>query len=156
MTPFIIFIAKYLVALPVLIAAGYALVTRRRREFLIFAALVLVTSYLLALVAGHFYYNPRPFVVLNTAPLVAHPADNGFPSEHMLLASTLAAIVTPFSLPLGIVMWIIALFVGAGRVLALVHHSIDIVASFFIAIVSALVMWRVHFLFQRASTRRGA
>ncbi len=155
MTAIIVFAAKYLIVLPIILAVGYALVTRRRREFLIFAALVFVTSYLLAFAASSLYDNPRPFVVLGTQPLVAHTPDNGFPSNHTLLASALAASVTPFNPPLGAFMWLTALLTGAGRVLALVHHSIDILASLLIALVSIPIAWRARHLFQRISTKRG-
>ena len=144
MTVLIIFTAKYLIGLSLALFIGYALLMRRKRGFLKYALLVLVTSYLLALIAGFFYYDTRPFVNLGTSPLVAHAADNGFPSDHTLLAATLAAIVTPGNVPLGIVLWVIALLIGATRVLALVHYPIDIVASCVIAIVSAPLVWRLR------------
>lgn len=142
----IVFLAKYLIALPVILAVCYAFVTSRKREFITYAVLVFIVSYALAFVAGHLYYNPRPFVVENVAPLVAHAADNGFPSEHTLLVAAIAAIVTPFAPLLGAFLWLLALLVGLGRVLALVHHPIDIIASLLIAIFSAFVVWRLRSL----------
>lgn len=148
MIPLIIFAAKYLVALPIIVAVGYALVSHRRREFLIYAVLVLVISYAFAFVAGQSYYNPRPFVVENVAPLIAHATDNGFPSNHTLLAGALAGIVTAFNLPLGVFLWIVAVLVGIGRVFALVHHPIDIIASLLITALSSYLIWRLRYLYQ--------
>ncbi len=144
----IVFVAKYLIALPIVIAAGYAFVTNRKRDYLTYAVIVLIVSYAFGFAAGHLYNNPLPFVVLDVAPLIAHSANNGFPSDHVLLAGTLAAIVTAFNLPLGAFLWLIALLIGGGRVLALVHHPIDIIASLLIAALSALLLWRLRYLFQ--------
>ncbi len=142
MTTLIVFLAKYLVAFPVALAAGFAAFSKRRREFVIYAVITGVLALALAQIASSLYYDPRPFVVLNIPPLVAHAPDNGFPSDHMLLSSTLAAAVTPFSTPLAVAMWILAFFVGVGRVLSLVHHPLDIVGSFIIAVSSAWLVWR--------------
>ena len=51
----------------------------------------------IALILGHLYYNPRPFVVGNFTPLISHSVDNGFPSDHVLLASAIASILYFFS-----------------------------------------------------------
>ena len=159
MISLIIFAAKYLVALPIIVAIGYALVSRRRREFLTYAVLVLVVSYAFASIAGQLYYNPRPFAVLGVAPLVAHADDNGFPSEHALLAGMLAGAVTPFNPALGAFLWLIAVLIGIGRVFALVHHPIDIIASLLITGVISYLLWRFRYLYQSpkpTSTKSGA
>ncbi len=148
MTALIVFAAKYLIALPVIVAFGYLLITNRKRDYLTYAVLVLIVSYAIGFAASQLYNNPLPFVVENVAPLIAHAANNGFPSDHVLLAGALAGIVTAFNLPLGIFLWLIALLVGVGRVLALVHHPIDIIASLLIAAFSAFLVWRLRYLYQ--------
>ncbi len=148
MTALIVFVAKYLIALPVIVAFGYLFITNRKRDYLTYAVIVLIVSYAFGFVAGQLYNNPLPFVVENVAPLIAHAANNGFPSDHVLLASALAGIITTFNLPLGIFLWLIALLIGIGRVLALVHYPIDIIASLLIAALSALLVWRLRHLYQ--------
>ena len=101
-------------------------------------------SILLSQTIAHFYFDARPFIVQHKTPLIPHVPDNGFPSDHALLSGALAALVTPFNLPLGIVLWLLALLIGAGRVLALVHHPIDIFGSFAIAVFSAFVVWHLR------------
>ena len=136
MNGLIIFVASYLYLVSVAVFAGYFFYTHggRRRRFLLFSIFTLPLSYLTSLLAGLLYYDPRPFVVLHITPLIYHAADNGFPSDHALLTGTLAAIVTVFNRRLGVLLWILAILVGAARVVAGVHHSIDILASFGIAI----------------------
>ncbi len=148
MTAIIVFAAKYLIVLPVVIAIGYIFITNRKRDYLTYAVIVLIVSYAFGFAAGQLYNNPLPFVVENVAPLIAHVANNGFPSDHVLLAGALAGIVTAFNLPLGIFLWLIAVLIGIGRVLALVHHPIDIIASLLIAALSALLVWRLRHRFK--------
>ncbi len=148
MIALIVFAAKYLIALPVIIAVGYLFIINRKRDYLTYAILVLIVSYAFGFAAGQLYNNPLPFVVEQVAPLIAHAANNGFPSDHVLLAGALAGIVTAFNLPLGIFLWLIALLIGIGRVLALVHHPLDIIASLLIAAFSAFLVWRLRHRFQ--------
>jgi len=142
MNDLIVFVASYFYLISIALFAGYFFYAPKiiRRQFLRFSFLVLPFSYLLGLVAKHLYYDPRPFVVLHITPLFAHAADNGFPSDHALLMGALAAIVTVFDTRIGITLWVLAFLVGAARVLASVHHPIDIFASFIIAIVVTLVV----------------
>ncbi len=148
MIALIVFAAKYLIVLPVIVAFGYLFITNRKRDYLTYAVIVLIVSYAFGFVAGQLYSNPLPFVVENVAPLIAHEANNGFPSDHVLLAGALAGIVTAFNLPLGIFLWLIAVLIGIGRVLALVHHPVDIIASLLISALSALLIWRLRHRFQ--------
>lgn len=140
MTGVIIFTAKYLYLVSCALFLVYGLITKRKKEFFLLSILVFPISYILALIAGHFFYDPRPFVVFNTIPLFPHTADNGFPSDHALFTGTLAALVTTFNPILGACMWGIALLVGMARVLASVHHTIDIVGAFFIAVISTMMV----------------
>ncbi len=142
MTHIIIFTANYLYLLPVVLFIVYGLLTKRRREFILLSVLVLPTSYLLGVLAGHLFYDPRPFVVSHTTPLFPHAPDNGFPSDHALLTGTLAALITAFSMPLGLFMWFLAFLIGASRVLAGVHHALDILGSFLIAAASTTALWQ--------------
>ena len=142
MTSAIIFTANYLYLLPVLVFIVYGFLTKGRREFILLSVLVLPVSYLLGVLAGHLFYDPRPFVVSHTAPLFPHAPDNGFPSDHALLTGTLAALITAFSAPLGLFMWFLAFLIGASRVLAGVHHALDIIGSFLIAAASTAALWQ--------------
>lgn len=143
MDTLIIFIAKDLFLLAVIIAGIYFLRENRRvqKQMLLLAVLAFPISYLVAKIGSHLYYDPRPFVVTHIAPLIPHAADNGFPSDHALLLATLAAFLTVFNKKAGAVLWVIALLVGAARVLAGVHHPIDIIGSFIIGIAVTYLAW---------------
>jgi len=131
----IIFLAKYLIWVIVAVALGFLFFSHEWKRLSVFAAISLTIAYAVGKVAGMMWYNARPFVVDGTTPLVAHAANNGFPSDHMLMGGTIASIVFVYNRTLGIVLWILALAVGAGRVLAGVHHAVDVLASIAISIV---------------------
>ncbi len=139
----IVFTASYVYLVAVAIFVGYFLYIRgaARWRFFLLSAFALPLSYLSGLLAGSLYYDPRPFVVLHIIPLISHAADNGFPSDHALLMGTLAAIVTVFNRRIGALLWALAILVGAARVLAAVHHPIDILASFAIAIATTALAY---------------
>lgn len=109
------------------------------KKELIFIALALILSFALSRIAGHFYYDPRPFVVGGFTPRIPHVPDNGFPSDHTLLFATLAAILWYYSKKYAVGLWIVALGVGAYRVYGGVHHWRDIAGSLVIALAAAFV-----------------
>jgi undecaprenyl-diphosphatase len=105
-----------------------------KKKIVITSILSLPLSLVIAKIASHFIYNPRPFVVLNSLPLISHAADNGFPSDHTLICAAVASIVFLYNKKLGIFLFVLTAFVGLSRILALVHHPIDILGSILIAI----------------------
>lgn len=127
----IVLCAKYLIALPVVVALyiAWTLPARERTSFIATTVLAGIVAYGAAKLGSHFYYDPRPFVSDGIAPLIAHAADNGFPSDHMLLAATLASATVLYEKRTGLILWVVALFIGGARVLAGIHHPIDILGS---------------------------
>jgi undecaprenyl-diphosphatase len=99
-----------------------------------------VLAVVLAVIAGHLYYDPRPFVTHHLVPLIAHAADNGFPSDHALLTAFLAFTMLLYSKRTGVFLLVIALLVSWARVAAHIHNPRDIVGSFVIAAVAVIVV----------------
>lgn len=131
----IIFAGKYLIIAPALIALYvlYRQPPAARVRYAILAAIALPLAYVIAKIGNHLYINPRPFVVEDIVPLISHIPDNGFPSDHTLLASALAFFTFAINRPLGLLAMAIAAVIGIARVAAHVHHPLDIVASFAIS-----------------------
>jgi undecaprenyl-diphosphatase len=97
-------------------------------------AFIAIVSYIISRIAGALYFDPRPFVVGHFIPLIAHAADNGFPSDHVLLTGALAMIVWFYNKKLSIVLWVLALLIGWARVYVGIHHTADIVGSIVIVL----------------------
>jgi undecaprenyl-diphosphatase len=140
--------AKYLLFVAIGIALFYFFKQPKdkQRQMSTFGLLVLSLSYVLAKIASHFYYDARPFVAGHFTPLIAHIADNGFPSDHTLLTAAVAAIICYFDKKLGAILFVLAFLVGAARVYAGVHHIADVIGSIVIAIAAAYI---VSLFFQR-------
>jgi undecaprenyl-diphosphatase len=141
----IIVSAKYLIALPVIVLAAYFIFANRAQKYRLtwMAVIAMTLAYALARIASDLYNDPRPFVVGHFTPLVAHAADNGFPSDHTLLAATIAALVFYFNKTTGAVLFIVALLIGFSRVAAGIHHPVDVAGSAVIGIVAVIV---AHYL----------
>lgn len=125
----VIFSAKYLFLVSIILALIIFAITPRKKDLLKLSVLTLPLSFILAKLASLIFYNPRPFVVENIQPLIPHGADNGFPSDHTLLAMTIAVVLLQFHKKLGLVLLVVGLIVGVSRVMVRVHHPIDILAS---------------------------
>jgi membrane-associated phospholipid phosphatase len=79
-------------------------------------------------------YQPsavRPFVEQGVMPGAAYINNPGFPSDHVLLATiaALTVIVLVKKRWLSIVMVVVVVAIGTGRVLALVHTPLDVVGG---------------------------
>jgi undecaprenyl-diphosphatase len=144
----IIFIAKYLIFVALAIAVLYFLKQPRPRqkEMLIFAAILLPVSYFVAKIISHFYFDPRPFVAGHFTPLIEHAADNGFPSDHTLFGAAIAFAIFRFNKKLGLLLLYLTVLVGVARVLAGVHHAVDIAGSILIV---AIVYFCLDYFFAR-------
>jgi undecaprenyl-diphosphatase len=137
----IIFTAQYLYLVVLLIAGVVFLLLDNvdKKKSLILAVVAGVVAFLLVKVSAHFISSPRPFVVDGIKPLLIHAPDNGFPSDHTLVSAVAAFIVFMFNKKVGLLLAFFALTVGISRVLAGIHHPIDILGSFVIAGVSVLI-----------------
>jgi undecaprenyl-diphosphatase len=147
-------VAKYLMAIPILLALYVFIRFRTKRQRLEFVVLVIgsgILSLLLAKIGSHFISDPRPFVVGHFQPLLPHGNDNGFPSDHALLTSFLGFALLPYSKKLGLIALVLAALIGAARMAAGIHHLEDIVGSFVITGISVLI---VNELFKLATKRQ--
>ncbi len=145
----IIFGAKYLIVVPVSALVAYFFYTSHKKELLVVTILALPLAYVLARLAGLLYYDPLPFVVDGIPPLIEHIADNGFPSDHTLIAGVLATVAILRHRALGVCLWIVTALIGMARMLAGVHHAVDVLAA---ALIAALTVLLAEFLFRRVSS----
>ncbi len=142
-----IFGAKYAVVLSILLWFWYLYKMRKDTHALLLTGGILFVSlaltYGLGVAARHLYYNARPFIVEGFTPLINHIPDNGFPSDHVLLAASLAAVALMYSRKLALYTWVIALFVAYSRVYVGVHHYLDVITSIIIALIAEGIVYLV-------------
>ncbi|RKT79944.1 undecaprenyl-diphosphatase [Terracoccus luteus] len=125
-------------AFPLVAAVVWLGLDRRGRlDLSVRAVAALALCGLLVLVAGLLHYDPRPFVETpSLRPLFPHPADNGFPSDHTAFTAAIALLVMIVRRRVGLVLLVGSVLVGAARVLAHVHHPVDIVAGVVVAVLA--------------------
>ncbi len=142
MQTLIIFAAKYLIVLVVFLTSFvfFRQDVMQKKKMLKVGVIGAALTFLLSRLAGWIYFDPRPFVAQHFTPLIAHAADNGFPSDHALLGFTLASIVFFFHRRFGIALAILTLLISAARVSAGIHTWLDILGSFVISILSVWVV----------------
>ncbi|MBO9618343.1 MAG: phosphatase PAP2 family protein [Niabella sp.] len=135
MDTFFIFCANYLFVAPFLLAAVFFFKQKRNVQIniVIFGLCCALVGYGIALLLGQLYFDPRPFVAGHFKPLIDHDTENGFPSDHVLLVSTVSAVLTVFAKRLSIYAWICTILIAIARVYVGVHHIIDVAGSLLIA-----------------------
>jgi undecaprenyl-diphosphatase len=131
--------------IPVILALFYLLIVLKKQssEVIVAALIAFLFMYLVAKGLSALYYDPRPFVVGQFVPLIPHAPDNGFPSDHTLFVSAIAAVIFAFERRLGTALFVIAFLVGWSRVGAGVHHLTDILGSMVIASVVTYIVVRL-------------
>lgn len=105
-----------------------------------------ITTYAVAKLLGYVYQpnELRPYQQLGVEPGASYLPNPGFPSDHALFAMflTLAVWYATKHKVLTIVMLSLTIIIGLGRVLALVHAPIDVVAGVLIPFVG--IIWYRH------------
>lgn len=146
----IIFLASYLhfIIVGITILFLFFLHGKARFNFVKVLLVSLGAVFIISRSLNKFIISPRPFVHEKFSPLIFHIPDNGFPSEHTLLVITLALSVYYFNKKVGILLLILGVLVGVGRILAGVHHLLDILGSI---IISICVVSSVYIFLKRFS-----
>jgi undecaprenyl-diphosphatase len=141
----IIFGAKYLFLAAILILGFVWLKASKTKKVELATAVIVagIVAYGLMKFAGWLHYDPRLFVAQHIKPLVSHGADNGFPSEHTVFTTMISGTSYFYNKRLGFVVFVVALVVGASRVLAHVHSPIDIVAGVLIGATAGAIGYGV-------------
>jgi undecaprenyl-diphosphatase len=131
-------------------AAGFAAVAVRRRSHLdwrVTARIIVsgVVAVAITQVLLHVIRDPRPYLAEQYVPLAHVSADNGFPSDHTLVAALLtgwAAWLSRRSLPAFLTGLIL---IALGRLAIGAHHTLDIVGSVGIAALALGLAWALPY-----------
>lgn len=102
---------------------------------------------LFAKIISLFYQGQRPFEVLGVEPGASFLPNPGFPSDHALLVFTIAFVVwaSTKNKPVGVLLFLAAVAVAVGRVLALVHTPQDVIGGLVCAFAAAVVVYGRQF-----------
>ena len=90
-------------------------------------------------IAGALFHEARPFIVEHVPPLIPHPADNGFPSDHMAACGLAVAYLWTRQRALALVSLAVAAALAVARVIAKLHWPIDVAAGFALGALAVVV-----------------
>lgn len=90
--------------------------------------------------------STRPFMEMGVSASASYMDNPGFPSDHTLFAFTLAFAVIFMTKwrKFGYAILILAMLVGVGRVLALVHTPLDVAGGIFAAAIGGIWYWKYY------------
>ncbi len=131
---------------PVVLLGAYALLFKvpKGTRFAAYSRVLMagLTAYMLAKFIGTIYQpsDLRPFELLGVEPGAAYLDNPGFPSDHVLFVSaiTLAVWFETRQKLISIVLAGLVFLIALGRVLALVHTPLDVIAGVAIALVGGV------------------
>ena len=76
---------------------------------------------------------------MDIEPLIKHKQGESFPSRHTVSAFAIAFACLKVSLPLGIVMLLLAITVSLSRILCGVHYISDVISAIVIAFIIGFI-----------------
>ncbi len=140
-----IIIAKYFYLVIVLLGVIFVATKfiQKEKGVAMFSIITLPLILIIAKISGIIYYDPRPFVVRHFIPLVAHAADNGFPSDHALLSFAIASVIFVYNKKIGLILFLAGFLVGISRIYVGIHSIIDIMGSFVISVAVTYLVYLV-------------
>mgnify|MGYP001185602335 FL=1 len=137
--------ADFLV-IPIVLIAAFLLVFTipKGKRFAAYSRILMagLTAYLIARFVSVIYQPEelRPFELLGVDPGASYLNNPGFPSDHMLFVTALVCAVwfETRQKKIAFLLFLMAVLVGVGRVLAHVHTPLDVVGGVVIALIGAL------------------
>ena len=146
---FAIFIANDLLYCMILLFAWFWLRGNYDTKKQILKAFIFTSiAILISQCISHVYYHPRPFVMEVGRTLIYHAPNGSFPSDHMLIFSTIAfSYLFSAQRKLGIFLLIMAWLVAWSRVYLGVHFPLDMLGAFLMAFALnffGLKLWNLY------------
>ncbi|MBC6675857.1 MULTISPECIES: phosphatase PAP2 family protein [Acinetobacter] len=146
---FAIFIANDLLYCMILLFAWFWLRGNYDTKKQILKAFIFTSiAILISLCISHVYYHPRPFVMEVGRTLIYHAPNGSFPSDHMLIFSSIAfSYLFSAQRKLGIFLLIMAWLVAWSRVYLGVHFPLDMLGAFLLAFALnffGLKLWNLY------------
>jgi len=146
---FAIFIANDLLYCMILLFAWFWLRGNYDTKKQILKAFIFTSiAILISQCISHVYYHPRPFVMEVGRTLIYHAPNGSFPSDHMLIFSSIAfSYLFSAQRKLGIFLLFMAWLVAWSRVYLGVHFPLDMLGAFLLAFALnffGLTLWNLY------------
>ena len=148
------FAAQWLIIVPAVLVLGVIVARRRWKADIFEAAASGALAIVLVKIAAAVVHEKRPFVLEHVHPLVAHAADNSFPSDHLTACGIAFAYLWPRSRPMALAALVFAAAIACARVLAHLHWPIDVASGFALGALATIAVRLLSALPRRATSRK--
>ncbi len=91
-----------------------------------------------------FFYFPRPYIVAQHPTLVKAILNGSFPSVHTAMAMAISFVIFWHHKRLGVVLLIVSLLIGVGRIGVLVHSPLDVAGGIVLGYLAAWALDNYH------------
>lgn len=132
--PIIVFLNTHGVSFLVLVALVYTLFVEQNKEIAIHIFVSVASVIIFTVILKELFLIPRPYLVSGENPYAGLTGFSSLPSTHTAIAFALATSVVLHKRKLGVIMFILAFIVGAGRIIANVHYPIDVFVGILIGL----------------------
>ena len=135
------FSAFLLWAVILIIAIWWVYFKDRNRSIAILASFLFIggIAFITSRIWGPFLIDIRPYMLYHIKPLVPVSRGNGFPSDHVLLTTTITSVMYLYNKKVGLLLLILTIFVTIGRVFVAAHHPLDVAGSIVIVSFATLL-----------------
>jgi undecaprenyl-diphosphatase len=136
-TPFRADLDRALALAPLFVIAGLVVLSwladwgraPERRAIIAMGVLAAIVALALNVALGHFYYRPRPFLVLPVHALLPHAPDSSLYSDHLAAAGALTAALLVARRWVGALALLMTFVLAVARVGAAVHYPSDVIVG---------------------------
>ncbi|MBI5071625.1 phosphatase PAP2 family protein [Candidatus Falkowbacteria bacterium] len=143
-----VFCAEYLIFIMAFAIIVWTIFNKnnQRADAVIILEIILASflSYLVKILVNLIYFRLRPFVAHDVNLLIGKISDGSFPSAHTFLSFVMAFGIYYYNKKLGIVLLILAAFVGISRIYVGVHYPSDVLGGIILAWLSVYLVNKVN------------
>ncbi len=126
----------------------------KKEKFIVLLMIIaIVISSIVASALKTAIARERPYQVLDVRQLVKEDDNRSFPSNHAQLSFVLATIVFSFYRKPGLILFLLSLIIGLGRIYVGVHYPSDVLGGAVIGILLAIAILKVSALYKRRISR---
>ncbi len=143
-SPFLDVVGEFLAVMGIFVLALMVLLAHGHRiRGILEGACAAILALSVNKIIGLAWFRYRPFVAHEQVHLLIEKSglDKSFPSDHTAIAFALATILYMNNRRWGIVAYVLALFIGIGRVYVGVHYPTDILGGIVVGTLAGILVW---------------
>lgn len=128
---------------------GFFFFIKKDKKLVLLMIAAFLVSSLTVIAVKDLVHRERPYQVLDVRQLIPEENNKSFPSNHAQLSFALSTIVFYFYRRTGLVLFLLSLLIGMGRIYVGVHYPSDVLGGAVIGVLFAVMILRVSKMHKR-------